>query len=117
MRAPRKFRRCRVLPPSARARRLFVRRLEEACALAAGNVPSSGRGSGDRELMIAVEGLAVRKSQRRIAAAIHGEAAVAGEGFDDESALRAQIRRLVEKAEFLMQGGYLELAAGLRPRL
>ena len=43
--------------------------------------------------------------------------AVAGEGFNDESALRAQIRRLVEKAEFLMQGGYLELAAGRRPRL
>ena len=35
MRAPRKFRRCRVPPPSARARRLFVRWLEEACALAA----------------------------------------------------------------------------------
>ena len=42
MRAPRKFRRCRVLPPSARARRPFVRRLEEACALAAGNVPRRG---------------------------------------------------------------------------
>ncbi len=67
--------------------------------------------------MIAVEGLAARKSQRRIAAAIHGEAAVAGEGLNDESALRAQIRRLVEKAQFLMRGGYLELAAGQRPRL
>ncbi len=64
-----------------------------------------------------MEGLAARKSQRRIAAAIHGEAAVAGEGFDHESALRAQIRRLVEKARFLKQGGYLELAAGRRPRL
>ena len=27
------------------------------------------------------------------------------------------IRRLVKKARFLMQGGYLELAAGLRPRM
>ena len=67
--------------------------------------------------MIAVAGLAARKSQRRIAAAIHGEDAVAGDGFNDESALRAQVRRLAEKARFLMQGGYLELAAGQRPRL
>ena len=76
-----------------------------------------GRGSGDRELLIAVEKLAARKSQRRIAAAIHGEAAVAGNGFDNDSELRAQIRRLVDKAQFLMKGGYLELAAGRRPRL
>lgn len=67
--------------------------------------------------MIAVEQLAARRSQRRIAAAIHGEAAVAGEGFDHDSDLRAQVRRLVRKARFLMQGGYLELAAGRRPRL
>ena len=64
-----------------------------------------------------MEGLAARRSQRRFAAAIHGEAAVAGEGFDNESALRAQVRRLVEKARFLMQGGYLELAAGRRPKM
>ncbi len=48
----------------------FIRRLEEACALAAGNVPCRGGGPGDRELLIAVTGLA----------------AVAGEGFDHESA-------------------------------
>ena len=76
-----------------------------------------GWGSGDRELLIAVAGLAARKSQRWIAAAIHREAAVAGDGFDNGSDLRAQIRRLVKKARFLMQGGYLELAAGLQPRM
>ncbi len=95
----------------------FVRRLEEACAIATGERPSPGRGSGDRELMIAVEGLAARKSQRQIAAAVHGEDAVAGDGFDNDSALRAQVRRLVEKARFLMRGGCLELAAGRRPKM
>ena len=98
-------------------RQPFVRRLEEACALPAGNGPSPGRGSGDRELLIAVEGVAARRSQRRTAAAIHGEAAVAGDGFDQESAPRAQVRRLAENARLLMQGGYLELAAEWRPRL
>ena len=62
-------------------------------------------------------GLAARKSHRWIAAAIHGEDAVAGDRWDNDSDLRAQIRRLVKKARFLMQGGYLELAAGRRPRL
>ena len=62
-------------------------------------------------------GLAARKSQRQIAASIHGEAALAGDGFDNDSNLRAQIRQLVRKAQFLMQDGYLELAAGRRPRL
>ena len=76
-----------------------------------------GRGSGDRELLIAVEKLAARKSQRRIAAAIHGEAAVAGDRWDNDSKLRARIRRLVRKAEFLMKDGYLELAAGRRPKM
>jgi len=34
-----------------------------------------------------------------------------------DSDLRAQVRRLVEKARILMKGGYLELAAGECPRL
>ena len=75
-----------------------------------------GRGSDDRELLVAVEGLAALKSQRRIAPAIRGEDAVAGDGFHRESALREQVRRLAEKARFLMEGRYLELTAGRRPR-
>ena len=67
-------------------------------------------------MLIAVAGLAARKSHRWIAAAIHGEDAVAGDRWDNDSKLRARIRRLVEKAELLMKGGYLELAAGRRPR-
>ncbi len=67
--------------------------------------------------ILTVAGLAARKSQRRVAAAVHGEDAIAGEGFHRESALRAQFRRLAEKARFLMKGGYLELTAGRRPRL
>ena len=79
----------------------------------------AGRRSEDRDkdLMIAVEELAKRKSPRQIAIAIHGEEAVRAEGFDADSPLRAQVRRLVDKAQYLKQGGYLELAAGLRPRL
>ena len=77
----------------------------------------SGRGSGDRELLIAVAGLAARKSHRWIAAAVHGEDAVAGDRWDNDSGLRARIRRLVRKAEFLMKNGYLELAGGRLPRM
>lgn len=40
---------------------------------------------------------------------------MASEGFDHDSALRARVRRLAEKARYLMRGGYLELAAGRQP--
>ena len=67
--------------------------------------------------MIVLEELAQRKSPRQIAIAMYGEDVVKTEGFDADSPLRGQVRRLVEKARYLRQGGYLELAAGLRPRL
>ena len=65
----------------------------------------------------AVEGLAARGSVRQIAGDIHGADADAVVDWEPDSGLRAQVRRLVEKARFLMRGGYLELAAGQRPRL
>ncbi len=79
--------------------------------------PSPGRGSGDKELLIAVAGLAARKSHRRIALEVYGAASVPEKDLYADSDVRGQVRRLVEKARFLKAGGYLELAAGRRPRL
>jgi len=67
--------------------------------------------------LTAVEGLAARKSVRQIAFDIHGADTPEVQDWEPDSNLRAQVRRLVEKARFFMQGGYLELAAGQRPRL
>ena len=53
---------------------------------------------------------------RQIAGDIHGVDADAVVDWDPDSKERAQVRRLVKKARFLMKGGYLELAAGHRPR-
>ena len=64
-----------------------------------------------------MEGLAAGRTQRQIALEVYGADRVADKGLDSDSDLRAAARRLVKKARFLMQGGYLELAAGRRPRL
>ena len=68
-------------------------------------------------MLIAVDGVAVRKAVKQIAVDIHGAKKVAERGWYPDSDLRAQVRRLVEKARELMKGDYLELAAGRRPRL
>ena len=67
--------------------------------------------------MTAVEGLAARRSVRQIAGDIYGSEAPAVIDWDPDSVERAQVRRLVKKARFLMRGGYLELAAGQRPHM
>ena len=67
--------------------------------------------------MIAVKGLAARMSQRQIAAAIYGAEGVPEKDLYADSEVRGHVRRLVKKARFLMQGGYLELAAGRRPKI
>ena len=77
----------------------------------------AGRGSGDGDLLKAVEGLAARKTVPQIAGDIHGADAEAVVDWEPDSKERAQVRRLVKKARFLMRGGYLELAAGEQPRL
>ena len=68
-------------------------------------------------MLTAVEGLAMRKTVPQIARDIHGADANAVQDWDPDSDVRAQVRRLVKKARFLMKGGYLELAAGQQPRL
>lgn len=64
-----------------------------------------------------MDGLAARKTAPQIARDIHGAERMAERGWERDSDLRAQVRRLVKKARELMQGGYLDLAAGRRPRL
>ena len=73
--------------------------------------------SGDADLLKAVEGLAAGRTMREIALDVYGADTVADRGLDKDGDLRAAARRLVKKAQFLMKGGYLELAAGRRPRL
>ena len=68
-------------------------------------------------MLKAVDGVAAKKTVKQIAVDIHGAEKVAAKGWYPDSDLRAQVRRLVEKARFLMKDGYLELAAGHRPRL
>ena len=67
--------------------------------------------------MKAVEGLAAGKKLRQIALDVYGPDMIADRGWHADGDLRAAARRLIKKARFLMKGGYLELAAGLRPRL
>ena len=56
-----------------------------------GEGPSPGRGLGNRdpELLIAVDGVAVKKSVRQIAVDIHSETEIAAIGWDPDSAVRA----------------------------
>ena len=72
---------------------------------------------GDEDLLTAVEGLTTGKKLPEIAMEVYGAVRVAEKGLDSDSDLRARARRLVSKARWLMKGGYLELAAGQRPRL
>ncbi len=67
--------------------------------------------------MKAVEGLAAGKKLPQIAVDVYGADRVGDKGLDSDSDLRARARRLVKKARWLMKGGYIELAAGRRPRL
>ncbi len=56
-------------------------------------------------MLTAVEGLAAWKSVRQIAREIHGVDAEAVKDWDSDGNVRAQMRRLVKKARFLMQRG------------
>ena len=68
-------------------------------------------------MLKAVEGLAAKKKLPQIALDVYGADKVADRGLHSDGDLRAAARRLVRKARFLMRGGYLDLAAGRRPRL
>ena len=97
--------------------RAFVAGLRAARALAVGGEPSAGPETGCGDLLTAVEGPASRRSVWQIAGDIHGVDADAVADWDPDSDVRAQVRRPVKRARFLMTGGYLELAAGQRPRM
>ena len=64
-----------------------------------------------------MEGLAAKKKAPQIARDLLGPERMAEQGWESDGDLRARVRRLVKKARALMQGDYLELAAGRRPRL
>ena len=68
-------------------------------------------------MLKAVEGLAAGRKFAEIALEVYGAERVADRGLDSDGDLRARARRLVKKARFMMKGGYMELAAGRRPRL
>lgn len=69
-------------------------------------------------MLKAVAALAAGKRKLpQIALEVYGAERIGDDGLDRDSDLRARARRLVEKAKFLMKGGYIELAAGRRPRL
>ena len=59
----------------------------------------------------ALDGLAMRATQREVAIALFGAKAVA-RGWQPDSALRAQIRYLIRRARTLMEGEYYSLVDG-----
>ena len=68
-------------------------------------------------MLKAVAALAAGKKFPQVALEVYGAERIGENGLESDGDLRARARRLVKKAEFLMKGGYIELAAGRRPRL
>ena len=69
-------------------------------------------------MLKAVAALAAGKRKlAQVALEVYGAERIGENGLESDGDLRARARRLVKKAEFLMKGGYIELAAGRRPRL
>ena len=69
-------------------------------------------------MLKAVAALAAGKTKLpQIALEVYGAERIGEKGLDSDGDLRATARRLVKKAKFLMKGGYIDLAAGRRPRL
>lgn len=70
----------------------------------------------DATLLGALDAKLARRSQREIAEVLFGPGAPAR--FELDGAMRSQVRRRVEKAEFYMEVGYRDMAAGrkVRPR-
>ena len=72
--------------------------------------PSRGPGDGDRELLIALDGDKAEKEARQIAEEIWGKDEVDPDWYPD-CPLRSKVRRRIKRARYLMEGGYLKLAA------
>ena len=68
-------------------------------------------------MLKAIDGLAADRKLPEIARDVYGADRVEEKGLDSDSDLRARVRRLVKKARYMMKDGYLDLAAGRRPRL
>ena len=69
-------------------------------------------------MLKAVAALAAGKRKlAQVALDVYGAERIGDRGLESDGDLRARTRRLVRKAQFLMKGGYIELAAGRRPRL
>ena len=68
-------------------------------------------------MLKAIDGLAADRKLLQIARDVYGADRVAEQGLDSDSDLRARARRLVKKARYMMKDGYLDLAAGRRPRI
>ncbi len=74
--------------------------------------PSDGAGSGarDRELLQALDLERAGRSQPEIAAALWGEEALAGV-WDENNKFRKRVRYCLARASYLVDEGYLKLAA------
>ena len=76
----------------------------------AGPSDGAGSGAGDRELLTALDLERAGWSQPAIAAALWEDEAREGV-WDDENKLRQRVRRRLRRAKYLVDEGYLKLAA------
>lgn len=72
--------------------------------------PSRGSGAGDREILFALDGHLAGKKPREIAVMRYGRKRVAREWYPD-SAMRATVRYRIKRGVYLMEEGFLKLAA------
>ena len=72
--------------------------------------PSRGSGAGDREILFALDGHLAGKTPREIAIMRYGAKRVAREWFPD-SPMRSTMRYRVKRGVYLMEEGFLKLAA------
>ena len=76
----------------------------------AGPSDAAGSGAGDDELLWAFDLKRAGMSQPAIAVALWGAGALAG-GWHDENPFPNRVRRRLERATYLVDEGYLKLAA------
>ena len=86
-------------PANASTPSAFIARPEDACALAAGEVPP--------------DAVNTDKTPREVAIVLYGGDEVAENWYSD-GGLRAKTRRRIAKARKLMKGGYRKLTARLQ---
>ena len=72
--------------------------------------PSQGSGAGDDEILFALDGHLAGLKPREIATMRYGRRRVEREWYPD-STMRATVRYRIKRGLYLMNGGYLKLAA------